>query len=876
MNDQHYTFFRRFIAVLGLVGVRLTSAPVINEFMASNSTSLADDDGAYPDWIEIHNPDAISVDLNGWFLTDTTTNKAKWKIPGVIIPAGGYIIIFASNKDRRDPTRPLHTNFTLNAQGEYLGLVRPDETTVVSEYAPLFPPQQSDHSYGLIAGTNGGPAIQGFLGKPTPGAANSGAASVGLPQTVGYSRAAGVFSGSFDLQLNGAGSGQRIRYVVTPASSAGNAAEPTLTSPEYSGPIKIGSSVVVRAAVFSSGDASKGAITTTYYAKLASSVASFSSKLPILVIDTLGSGPLIKDAPDKPSWLTSFSPTPAGTSLLNQSTELTSALKVSVRGSSSVLFPKKSYNLEFTDSDGNDSKESLADLPAAQDWALVGGWKYDQTHINNAFVYALSNRMGRWAPQVRFTEVFLNTQGDDVEAADYAGIYALTDRVEVDNDRVDLKSLSRSDLGPTQITGGYILKIDAAGAEDVAWRTTRGTSGEYSVILSAPNAGAVAPEQIDYIRGYVQRMEDALYADQAGGWAQRTYLDYVDRASWVDHHILNTFAANPDAFVKSAYFNKDRSGKLCAGPVWDFDRALGSYWDERSYRWEVWSGVGAADVWKTGWWGVIATDPEFMQEWIDRWQSLRRSELSNSALTSLITSLSGQIGPEAAARDATRWPENQSSYGSYAAQIDHMKGWVTQRAQWIDDQFLRAPGAATANGSISFTAPSGAKLAYTLDGSDPRALGGAIAPNAIVADSPVVLPAGANIHIRSYRAELRGTFPGSPWSSAAAGDASTPLSPTSRIINLSSRAVIGSGPNALFAGVVVADTAAKPYLARAVGPGLAAFGAAGVVSDPELRIISGAGAELFRNTGWETGPDAARMAAYNKSVGAFALVASVK
>ena len=321
-------------------------------------------------------------------------------------------------------------------------------------------------------------------------------------------------------------------------------------------------------------------------------------------------------------------------------------------------------------------------------------------------------------------------------------------------------------------------------------------------------------------------MENALYADQATGWARRTYLDYIDRASWVDHHLLNTFACNPDAFQRSAYFTKDRNGKLRAGPVWDFDRAMGSYWDERSFRYDIWTGVGGPDFWAVGWWGIIARDPEFMQDWVDRWQSLRRTDFSNSNLIALVETQGSMVGAAAAARDAARWPENASPYGSYAAQIEHLKEWVTFRAEWIDGQFLTAPAVSPSGTSLVFTAPTGSQLAYTLDGSDPRSLGGEIAPNAILTSSALTVAGTANVHVRSYRADRRGTFPGSPWSSAVGGNASTPLSPRARLINISSRAVVGTGENALIAGVVVADTESKSYLSRGIGPTLATFGTA--------------------------------------------------
>lgn len=200
-----------------------------------------------------------------------------------------------------------------------------------------------------------------------------------------------------------------------------------------------------------------------------------------------------------------------------------------------------------------------------------------------------------------------------------------------------------------------------------------------------------------------------------------------------------------------------------------------------------------------------------------------------------------------------------------------MKGWVTLRAQWIDDQFLRAPAAAASGSVITYTAPAGAQLAYTLDGSDPRLLGGEVAPNATLTTSTLTVPANSNVHVRSYRADRRGTFPGSPWSAAVGTEISSPLTPRARLVNLSSRAVVGTGDNALIAGVVVADTESKRYLSRAIGPGLAAFGAVGAIVDPQLSIFSSSGVELFRNNGWETGRNATTLPAYARSAGAFPL-----
>lgn len=862
------------LAAFSAAGSGLRAEPIISEFMAANTATLADEDGMYADWIELHNPDPVAVNLAGWYLSDSASNRTKWQFPAVTLQPGGYLVVFASNKNRTNAGAALHTNFALGASGEYLGLIQPDGLTVVSEFAPAFPAQSNDVSYGYAV--TGG--VAGFLAQPTPGAPNTVASNgggSGLFDIVTFSRASGPFRNAFSLELSGAIAGQDIRFELILPNAKNNASDLTASSPRYTAPIPVAASVVVKAAVFSADGTQRGPVRSAYYSKLGASLFSFSSQLPVMVIDSLGSGGLQKDGIDHESWIYTYAPRSNNAPNFNATPDLISPLTASVRGASSAEFPKKGYNIKFTDELGNKRAQALLDLPAYERWALVAPWSFDFSYINNSFVYSLSNQMGRWAPRTRLAEVFFNANGDDVDSSDYAGIYVVTDRIEAAKGRVDVASLSAGDVSGPAVTGGYILKIDNKADDELGWVTQGGypNNGYSSVVLVSPKADDVAPAQVDYIRDYVQRMENALFRDRENGWSQRTYLDYIDRGAWIDHHLLNTFVCNPDAFVRSAYFTKDRNGKLAAGPVWDFDRAIGSYWDERSFRYDVWSGVGGTDVWQAGWWGIIARDPEFMQDWVDRWQSLRRSELSTANLRSLIDSLAEGVGTAAANRDAARWPDNVSPWGGYEGSITRMKGWIGERARWIDQQFVAAPTVVASGGSIEFTPPAGAQLAYTLDGSDPRSLGGGIAPNAILTSTPLLVPASSNVHVRSYRADLQDVFPGSPWSSAVGGEESSPLSPRARLVNLSSRAAVGVGDDALIVGVVVADTESKRYLSRAVGPGLAAFGAAGVVPDPQLSIYGGNGVELFRNNGWEFGPEAARLPSYSRSVGAFPLAA---
>ena len=123
------------------------SAPEISEFMADNRRSTIDDDDDRSDWIEIYNPDGSPANLRGWSLTDDPSHKLKWEFPAVTLPARGYLVVFASGKNRTNLNAPLHTNFRLRKEGGYLALLD-TKSGVVSEFSPTYPPQHEDVSFG--------------------------------------------------------------------------------------------------------------------------------------------------------------------------------------------------------------------------------------------------------------------------------------------------------------------------------------------------------------------------------------------------------------------------------------------------------------------------------------------------------------------------------------------------------------------------------------------------------------------------------------------------------------------------------------------------------------------------------------------------------
>jgi len=119
----------------------------ISEFLAQNDGGLEDADGDASDWIEIYNAGSSDANLLGWHLTDDADDLGKWDFPSTVVPAGGFLVVFASGKDRAVAGSELHTNFSISSEGEYLALVEPDGVSLASEFnAPV---QYENVSYGI-------------------------------------------------------------------------------------------------------------------------------------------------------------------------------------------------------------------------------------------------------------------------------------------------------------------------------------------------------------------------------------------------------------------------------------------------------------------------------------------------------------------------------------------------------------------------------------------------------------------------------------------------------------------------------------------------------------------------------------------------------
>ncbi|MFT5494659.1 MAG: hypothetical protein ACI9TH_000050 [Kiritimatiellia bacterium] len=211
---------------------------ILSEIMAHNFRGLADEDGAYSDWIEVQNLTGDDVQLDGWFLTDDTLDLHKWRFPDVTLPANGFVLIFASGKDRTTVPGPLHANFQLSNNGEFLALIRPDGVSIEHAFTPAYPAQYPDIAYG-------GPNTNLFYETPTPGAANG----IGSPTTAGaplFSHPGGVYTNDFTLILSSPFPDVVIRYTT-------DGSDPSPSSSVFNGGIAISGKVEIRARAYRLG-----------------------------------------------------------------------------------------------------------------------------------------------------------------------------------------------------------------------------------------------------------------------------------------------------------------------------------------------------------------------------------------------------------------------------------------------------------------------------------------------------------------------------------------------------------------------------------------------------------------------------------------------
>jgi hypothetical protein len=232
----HFRVFSGVLAAVCLTAAVAQGDVFISELLADNEEGIEDEDGTRQDWLELYNSGDAVVSLDGWWLTDKAANVTQWRVPNVSLPAKGTLLVWASGKNRANPAAPLHANFSLSKDGEYLGLYRPDPSNglpvLVDEFAPKFPALPPDVSYGRMKVAQvstrvpSGAVARYRVITPTEGAAvysgtNYASGQVGQGQPGGWNVSAGFDDSAWPLAQTPVGwdNGNKYTFGTTPSGN---------------------------------------------------------------------------------------------------------------------------------------------------------------------------------------------------------------------------------------------------------------------------------------------------------------------------------------------------------------------------------------------------------------------------------------------------------------------------------------------------------------------------------------------------------------------------------------------------------------------------------------------------------------------------------
>lgn len=365
---------------------------------------------------------------------------------------------------------------------------------------------------------------------------------------------------------------------------------------------------------------------------------------------------------------------------------------IEIRGQSSQSFPKKSYSIETRDNTGEDKNVSLLGLPEESDWVIYSPYS-DKSLLRNVLTYILAGRMMTYAPRVVLCELIINNE--------YLGVVVFTERIKRDKNRVDINKLDPDENDGDDLTGGYIIKFDKGDPSEIGWTSPYKPIPNKSTVTNFlyhyPKPEDISPEQKVYIKNYITRFENALYASTYTD-PELGYRQYIDTKSFIDQIIVNEVTRNVDSYRLSTYMYKDKDskgGKLAMGPVWDFNLAFGNanYCEGASTSgWAYdFNDHCPDDYWVNHfWWKRLMQDMSFRQELKDRYIHLRQGHLSNESVISLIDSLTAHIDM-AKDRNFNKWNilnqyiwPNNFVGGTYQSEITYLKNWIMDRIEWLD------------------------------------------------------------------------------------------------------------------------------------------------------------------------------------------------
>ena len=377
------------------------------------------------------------------------------------------------------------------------------------------------------------------------------------------------------------------------------------------------------------------------------------------------------------------------------------------RGNSTWDYPKKPYQIKLEKK--TDLLETGDPGEAEKTWVLLANY-VDESLIHNALTYDLAAELGLpYSPHSKPVDLYYD--------GEYRGSYLLCEKTEVGQGRVDVADLegafeeanpqvedfdslatqtAQNAYGnqcqyvtglttPEEFSGGYLLELDFydRAKEEKSYFTT---SHGQSVVSKSPEY--LSAEAMEYISGFYQAFEDAVWNGGVNPTTGKLYSDYVDVESLAKCYLILELSQDGDAFQSSTYFYKPAGEDLLyAGPVWDFDSAYGAY--------DIQYPVDSLVAGRMPLARQLLSIPSFREEVQACYQDLLNELVTGIAL-SPDPDAAGQrlraiasYGAEVAASqrmDRVLWPE--AAAGDYDQAVGELQTYLTQRNQWLYQEVM--------------------------------------------------------------------------------------------------------------------------------------------------------------------------------------------
>lgn len=366
--------------------------------------------------------------------------------------------------------------------------------------------------------------------------------------------------------------------------------------------------------------------------------------------------------------------------------------RISGRGNSTWEYSKKPYSITLSKAD------KLCGLEKGKKWILLPLWR-EGNKMNTRVIFDIAQAAGlKYTPESTWVDLYLNDE--------YVGIYMLCESISVANGRVEIFDLeemnqllnpeldsaelfSEADAkgfelenNPSDISGGYLIEKDWQpyyDREPVGFLTNNGTQ----FTISAPKHAS--REQVYYVKDYIQRIEDLLND------RNEAVREYVEFESFALKYIIDELSLNIDTNVTSMYFYKERgSNLLCAGPVWDYDSALGECNSGHVEGMYVDYTNSVLDL-NTDllWYQQLMDNEEFRKVVRRKYKELYPiiQEIMNKSIDRYAALLENSI-----AMDRQRWKNEETdkagNYEHFDSNVRYLKFFLCNRLNWLNEKLI--------------------------------------------------------------------------------------------------------------------------------------------------------------------------------------------